>query len=53
VVVLVVMLMLIVGRRYDGVPGRYVDIVGAINAVFVKWAAEHLVRRVSGGCVGR
>ena len=31
-------------NRYDGVPGRYVDIVvGVINATSVEWAAEHLV----------
>ena len=32
-------------NRYDGVPGRYVDIVvGVVNTTAVEWAAEHLVR---------
>ena len=30
--------------KYDGVPGTYIDIVNAINATSVHWAADRLVR---------
>ena len=51
--VALVMGMLILCARYDGVPGmKFVDVVtNVINATTMEWVAEHLVRVLYSLCV--